>query len=220
MRNFIESFKKMSLITAFILLVILIALSFLFKNIILDAKIEAARKIGQDNMKIEKQNDDKSRAQSNNKPSTSPGIDFQLHSPNEFIDNLVPDETVEPAFNKAFSEALGKKLIINFWADWNIPSKNMLDEIYKATKLSGFPSANIAILCINVTPNSNSPVNHLTSRNYPFISLKDNLGVIMNKYQVDVIPSTVFMDSTQKGSSIIKGKMTADEILKYVSLLK
>lgn len=196
-------------------MVLIIIASLVYKNITFERKMQEIRNLAkQENLRI-KTNQNNSSYQYGSKitGTTKTGINYE-----DMKDQPVPDPNVEKMFNNLLVQNLGRKTVVVFWANWNLSSQRILDEIDKVHRSSSTNSTEIKVISIDVSENETS--NYLTQKAFPFVSIKDAGGVLMKKYQIDAIPSIVFINEAQNNSLTIKGHLNSDEIINHLNNLK
>jgi thiol-disulfide isomerase/thioredoxin len=86
----------------------------------------------------------------------------------------------------------GQVVMINFWASWCVPCRKempLLDTIYKKYKPLGF-----TLIGVNVEPDQKEAENFLKQTPVSFPVLFDAKSQVSGLYNVQVMPTSVFID--------------------------
>ena len=86
----------------------------------------------------------------------------------------------------------GQVVMINFWASWCVPCRQempLLESIYKKYKPLGF-----TMIGVNVEPDQKEAENFLKQTPVSFPVLFDAKSKVSGLYNVQVMPTTVFID--------------------------
>jgi peroxiredoxin len=86
----------------------------------------------------------------------------------------------------------GQVVMINFWASWCVPCRQempLLESIYKKYKPLGF-----TLIGVNVEPDQKEAENFLKQTPVSFPVLFDAKSKVSGLYNVQVMPTTVFID--------------------------
>ena len=86
----------------------------------------------------------------------------------------------------------GQVVMINFWASWCVPCRQempLLDSIYKKYKPLGF-----TLLSVNVEPEQKDAENFLKQTPVSFPVVFDAKSKVSGLYNVEGMPTTVFVD--------------------------
>ncbi|HEY6455815.1 MAG TPA: TlpA disulfide reductase family protein [Steroidobacteraceae bacterium] len=86
----------------------------------------------------------------------------------------------------------GQVVMINFWASWCVPCRQempLLDSIYKKYKPLGF-----TLIGVNVEPDKQAAEKFLKQTPVSFPVLFDTKSTVSGLYNVQVMPTTVFID--------------------------
>ena len=90
------------------------------------------------------------------------------------------------------SQYKGQVVMINFWASWCVPCRQempLLDSIYKKYKPLGF-----TLLSVNVEPEQKDAENFLKQTPVSFPVVFDAKSKVSGLYNVQGMPTTVFID--------------------------
>lgn len=99
----------------------------------------------------------------------------------------------------------GNIIIVNVWASWCKPCQYempAMQKIYEKYKDSG-----LILLAVNNTHQDkySNVLNFVSENNLTFPILLDEEGFVSNRYQVQALPSTYFIDKNGKISEIVIG---------------
>jgi thiol-disulfide isomerase/thioredoxin len=103
----------------------------------------------------------------------------------------------------------GQVVMINFWASWCGPCRTempLLDQMYKRYSPLGF-----TLIGVNVEPDSKDAEKLLASLPVTFPVLFDKESKISKLYDVDAMPSSVFIDRKGNVRYLHKGYKAGDE---------
>lgn len=120
------------------------------------------------------------------------------------------------------SDYIGTPVVLNFWASWCPPCKAEMPGFNEMSKK--YAKEKIAILMINLTDGEKETVSkaqqYLQSNNYDMKVLYDKNLDAANKYNINSIPRTIFID---RDGYIFKdntaGAISEEELEKQIKLL-
>ena len=110
------------------------------------------------------------------------------------VGNLAPDFQLQDLNGQtvSISNLRGKPVLINFWATWCPPCRGempYLQEIYEE-----WASRDLVILTINIGEGSPTVEAFMQSNNLSFTVLLDTKQDVAQKYNIQYIPTTFFID--------------------------
>jgi thiol-disulfide isomerase/thioredoxin len=97
----------------------------------------------------------------------------------------------------------GQVVLLNFWASWCGPCRKempILEQVYKQYKSKG-----VALVGVNVEPNSGDALNYLKATPVTFPILFDRDSAVSKAYQVQGMPNTVILDRAGRVRFIHRG---------------
>ena len=135
------------------------------------------------------------------------------------VGKQAPDFTLT-ALNGAkvsLSQFRGKPVLINFWASWCIPCREETPDLVKAYKTHH--ADELIILGLNLTSEDTLPDIKAFVEEFqmPYPVLLDQEGKVMSLYHVQGIPTSVFINRQGVITYIQIGKLTAEQIDKYLA---
>lgn len=111
--------------------------------------------------------------------------------------------------NIRLQEQRGNVVMLNFWASWCGPCRKempLLETLQKKYQRMGF-----VLLGVNVDEDSAAAQRFLKDVDTTFPMLQDNKGDISKLYNVDAMPTSIFIDREGKLRSVHRGYKTGDE---------
>lgn len=111
------------------------------------------------------------------------------------------------------SNLKGNMVIVNVWASWCKPCQYempAMQEIYDKYKDKG-----LILLAVNNTyqDNLSDVIDFVSENRLTFPILLDSEGIVSNKYQVQALPSTFFIDKTGEISEIVIGGPMSETLI-------
>jgi cytochrome c biogenesis protein CcmG/thiol:disulfide interchange protein DsbE len=100
----------------------------------------------------------------------------------------------------ALADFKGKAVVLNFWASWCEPCKEeapLLERTWKQVQ-----GKNVVFLGIDFQESNSNAIGFLQSYNVTYPTVLDARGSVANKYDVNSLPVTIFID----GNGIVKSK--------------
>ncbi|MGP4075997.1 redoxin domain-containing protein [Halobacillus sp. K22] len=130
-----------------------------------------------------------------------------------------PDFTLQTLEGEkvSLSDYRGKKVMINFWATWCPPCRAEMPDMEKF-----YQNEDIVILAVNLTETESSQQEVQQFRdefNLSFPILLDKNVEVANKYQINPVPTSVFVDEDGKIDSVMLGAMNYDMMLQRLEEL-
>ena len=115
------------------------------------------------------------------------------------------------------SDLKGKAVLINFWASWCIPCREETPDLVKAYK--AHQADGLVILGVNLTAEDSMPAikTFVAEFQMPYPVLLDQDSKAANLYRVQGIPTSVFINRQGVITHIQIGKLTAEQIDKYLA---
>ncbi|HZW82222.1 MAG TPA: TlpA disulfide reductase family protein [Candidatus Deferrimicrobium sp.] len=116
----------------------------------------------------------------------------------------------------SLNELKGRPIILNFWATWCPPCKlemPALDKVYGKSSEKGF-----TMLTINQQEDVGTIQKFLKENGYSLPVVLDSSGEVGELYQVQGIPTTVFIDSKGVITDIHTGTMPVEDL--FLSKIK
>ncbi|MFI5144910.1 MAG: TlpA family protein disulfide reductase [Ignavibacteria bacterium] len=112
------------------------------------------------------------------------------------VNSPAPDFTGKDMNNNPvkLSDFKGKVVLLDFWASWCVPCKKSIP--YLIDYYNNNKDTNFAILAVNVDTDNDSFKSFLAklSGNLPFTVILDNENNIIKKYNIEAMPTTIFID--------------------------
>lgn len=131
-----------------------------------------------------------------NASSESFAIDFTL---NDLDENPVK-----------LSDFRGKKVLLNFWATWCPPCRAEMPDIEKLYKEYG--DKDLVILAVNIGEDRKTVKDFVEQNGYSFKILLDTKSEVANKYVVNAIPTSYFIDADGSISNHYIGAMSLQQM--------
>ena len=111
--------------------------------------------------------------------------------------------------NIRLQEQRGNVVMLNFWASWCGPCRKempLLETLQKKYQRMGF-----VLLGVNVDEDSAAAQRFLKDVETTFPMLQDNKGDISKLYNVDAMPTSIFIDREGQLRSVHRGYKSGDE---------
>ncbi|MCA1011899.1 redoxin domain-containing protein [Halobacillus halophilus] len=130
-----------------------------------------------------------------------------------------PDFTLQTLEGEevSLSDYRGKKVMINFWATWCPPCRAEMPDMEKF-----YQNEDIVILAVNLTETESGLKEVQEFRDefdLSFPILLDKKVEVANKYQINPVPTSVFVDEDGKIDSVMLGAMNYDMMLQRLEAL-
>lgn len=132
---------------------------------------------------------------------------------------LAPDFTLKRlnGGESSLSDFRGEKVMLNFWATWCPPCRAEMPDMEKF-----YQNEDVTILAVNMTQTEKArgDVNAFVQDfdlSFPIL-LDEDLDVV-REYQVNPVPTSVFIDEEGKVQSIVQGAMNYDLMLQRYNAL-
>ena len=119
------------------------------------------------------------------------------------VGNLAPDFFNLPSLTGetvSLSSLRGQPVVLNFWATWCGPCVNempFLEQVYQRWRPKG-----LVLLAINIRERTSAVKDFMQQQRLSLPVLLDIRGDVADKYNIDAIPTTFFID----GNGIIRDK--------------
>jgi cytochrome c biogenesis protein CcmG/thiol:disulfide interchange protein DsbE len=133
-------------------------------------------------------------------------------------DFVVYDENLKEV---KLSDYIGTPVVLNFWASWCPPCKSEMPSFNEMS--NKYSKDKVAILMINLTDGQRETISiankFIKDNNYNMKVLFDNKMDAANKYNIESIPRTIFID---KDGYIVKddsGAISKEELESQIKLL-
>jgi len=130
-----------------------------------------------------------------------------------------PDFTLQTLEGEevSLSDYRGEKVMINFWATWCPPCRAEMPDMEKF-----YQNEDIVILAVNLTETESGLKEVQQFRdefNLSFPILLDKKVEVANKYEINPVPTSVFVDEDGKIDSVMLGAMNYDMMLQRLEEL-
>jgi peroxiredoxin len=135
------------------------------------------------------------------------------------VDGVAPDFTLKSnqGENIRLSDLRGQVVMLNFWASWCGPCRQempILDELYKRYNPAGF-----TLLGVNVDADIEAANKLLEEIPVSFPVVYDTNSKVSEAYNVDAMPTTIFIDREGKLRYLHRGYRPGDE-QEYRNIIK
>lgn len=194
---------KKTLFTAGLILVVAISLQAIknYQNSGLTTKTEVRASQGSQT----NQNQESGTSQLNNvqvKSNTlkTKAVDFKLKDLNGNVVSL--------------SQYKGKKVFLNFWATWCPPCKGEMPDIEKL--YNEINDSDLVILAVDLGEKADTVKSFIDKNKYDFTVLLDTSGEVADKYRIDSIPTSYFIDKDGYIISTNVGAMSLEQMKAHV----
>ncbi|MCP3030103.1 redoxin domain-containing protein [Halobacillus sp. A1] len=138
------------------------------------------------------------------------GLDKGQLAPDFSLERLNGEET-------KLSDLRGKKVMLNFWATWCPPCRAEMPDMEKFHQ-----NEDVEILAVNLTETESSvgDVEEFADEfGLSFQILKDKNSEVSTIYEVNPVPTSVFIDEEGKIQSVMLGAMNYDMMLQRLEEL-
>ena len=138
-------------------------------------------------------------------PNSNPALLRGFLAPDFFTYTLTGDEV-------HLSDYRGKPILLNFWASWCPPCRAKMptfQKIYAEYAAQGF-----IILGINSQESKQIAASFAESFKLTFPILIDENGEVTNRYRVDSLPTTLFIDRDGYISEVMYGGPISEAVLR------
>ncbi|MFD1019229.1 redoxin domain-containing protein [Thalassobacillus hwangdonensis] len=132
------------------------------------------------------------------------GLDKGQTAP-DFTLELLSGETV------SLSDYRGKKVMVNFWATWCPPCRAEMPDMEKF-----YNETEVEILAVNLTATESDPSNvgaFAEEFGLSFPILLDKNSAVATTYQIQPVPTSIFIDEEGRIQSIALGAMNYDMMI-------
>ena len=140
----------------------------------------------------------------------------ELFDSYELMDKQAPELTLQGLDGKQYklSDFRGQPVMLNFWASWCEPCRAempLLNKQYEAAKGKG-----LVVLGINLSENAQTVKGFVKEYKLTFPILLDNDSTVADRYGIDPIPSTFFVDKEGIVQDIHIGELDKETLDKYI----
>ncbi|MFC7061980.1 redoxin domain-containing protein [Halobacillus seohaensis] len=163
----------------------------------------------EDNISSE-ENNDKAVAEGPATDSPETGLEKGQQAPDFSLERLDGEKV-------KLSDYRGEKVMINFWATWCPPCRAEMPDMEKFHQ-----NEDVEILAINLTSTESSlgDVEEFVEEfNLSFSILKDEGSEVATKYEINPVPTSVFIDEEGRVQSVMMGAMNYDMMLQRLEEL-
>jgi len=134
--------------------------------------------------------------------------------------DLAPNFTVETLDGKivSLSDYRGKTVLLNFWATWCPPCRSEmpdLEQLYRERKGQGF-----VVLAVDLQEPKGPVADFVDRFGLTFPILMDASGEVAERYNIQVLPSTFFIDKEGRIATFNFGAMNRSAVLKKLEMVK
>lgn len=161
-------------------------------------------------------------SESNTEPAGTGGSEADTSGEGEIKDNPAPDFTVYTADGKAvkLSDMKGKPVVLNFWASWCPPCKAEMPDFDKVCKEY---DGRVTFMMVNLTDGKNETVesarNFIHMMEYSFPVYYDTKMDATNKYGIQSIPTTYFIDAEGNLVAYGSGALSEDALRRGITMI-
>jgi thiol-disulfide isomerase/thioredoxin len=110
------------------------------------------------------------------------------------------------------AEYYGQPVIVNFWASWCPPCKAEMPAFQKI--YTQYESKGLVILAINSQESRSDALEYIQSHQFTFPILIDEDGAVSNRYRVNSLPTTFFINIRGEISDVTYGGPISEVVLK------
>lgn len=140
-------------------------------------------------------------------------------SPSSIAGSIAPDFTGKTMAgdNLRLQEQQGNVVMLNFWASWCGPCRKempLLEDMQKKYQRMGF-----TLIGVNVDEDTQAAKRFLADVKTSFPMVLDASGTISKQYNVDAMPTSIFIDRSGNIRDVHKGYKAGDEKA-YEKILK
>lgn len=135
------------------------------------------------------------------------GLELGDQAPNFKLELLTGNE-------KELHELKGKVVLVNFWGTWCEPCKRempAIQSVYDEYKSKGFE-----VLAVNLGESDIAVTRFEEENNFNFPMLLDKTNTVGALYNVNLIPSSFFIDENGKIVKKFEGEMKVEELKQWI----